>query len=90
VISAAHSARVYQYSTSSLTPAKPRSLRYGLTAASHHAAKNIFVAGMFLLNPNACLRGNKPKNFQSALFGSSCQILKGMSNIGVSMVKGRF
>gem|GEM_PF-1792371 len=60
----------------------------GLATSSPHRAKNILIAGIFLLNANACLNGNIQKKSPSALLGSSHHTLKGISNIGVSRVIG--
>ena len=69
VISAAHKANGYQYSTLSEIQLSPRLLRNGLATTSPPSAVNIFAAGIFLLCPSAFLSGNIPSNLSSASFG---------------------
>ncbi len=90
VTSAAHKAKVYPYSTFSLTPESQSCLRNGLATDSPPSAVIILADGIFLLCHNAFLSGNIHSNLSSALFGWSAHILNGISNIGVSMVKGSF
>ena len=77
--SAAPKERGYQYSIWFFTPESPKLCKNGFATCSPPRAKNIFTAGIFLLNPSAFLRGNGPSNLPSALFGVSLPTEKGIS-----------
>ncbi|MBR6907012.1 hypothetical protein IKN40_00440 [bacterium] len=61
-----------------------------MATSSHHKAKNILTAGIFLLNHKAFFRGIGPSKAPSALCGVSLPALNSMSYIGVSSVNGNF
>jgi len=71
-----------------LTPFNHNLFKNGLATSSHQRAKNILVAGIFLLYQRAYLSGKSHSKLSSALLGLSGHIWNGISYMGVSMVKG--
>jgi hypothetical protein len=51
----------------SFIQSSPKLCKNGLATSSHHKAKNILTAGMFLLNHKAFFKGIGPSKAPSAL-----------------------